>query len=677
MRWLPVFIILATNFVWAQSPPPTRKSEPSDQQHNVYVPDLYRWLEKDSEERAHWVDQQNEYTQNFFRASESYDQILADLKHHVTSFDPTRFRQMGDFGFYQKYNPGDERRSLYITDAYFQQDGELLVDPTNFGSGLHSHISFFQISPNKQFLVFGISENGSDVSTGYVMNLMTREVLPKPVPQINFGFIEWRGSQSFDYYKHSPNPTNRKNGVFYRRNIGSQLPDKESKESSIIRLQNNQWEIRKTDVFQARRVGAPSWGGGFEFHREALKYVGSIGSQFFFLNKKPNNFEILMKDFSDVRDSSSPQKLIGESHFAIKELFVLNNYLVVNSSFHGDSVLTLYSKDGTPLNHAPLPLKKSIVVTKVYQGHEDHQILIEFSGPLNPWKLIEWDVLENSTKTLFEVKPKVNLEDYHIEDVHFPSKDGTEVPITLVYKKGLQKDRNNSAIITGYGGFRVNVENYYRSSLFPFLDQGGVFAQINLRGGLEYGNKWHEQGRLLNKVNVFKDFIAGTEFLIQSGYTQPQLIGIRGGSNGGLLVGAVTNMRPDLFGVACPEVGVMDMIRYKAIDNAWTDEYGDPETPKFFDYLYRYSPYHNIKPDTQYPILLVETSIGDDRVLPSHSYKYAARAQELLSPSGQQVFLHSQENTGHGAGFPLSKYLEQEARFMDLVLKKLPHKVME
>ena len=391
-----------------------------------------------------------------------------------------------------------------------------------------------------------------------------------------------------------------------------------------------------------------------------FNFVGNDGPVFFIQTNLDAPRERII-----AIDTRNPQRenwrtVIPESEDPIDFVTILNHSFLVEYMHDVASTVKIFKLDGTFTSELSLPGLGN--VDGFYGRPEDTETFYSFNSYLNPNEIYHYDFQKGQSELFRAPEIDFDFSNYMTERVFYPSKDGTQVPLFLVHRKDLAMDGTNPTLLYGYGGFNVALNPRFRISVLPWIEQGGVYAVANLRGGSEYGSEWHEGGMLKNKQNVFDDFIAAAEYLIQKGYTNPNKLAVSGASNGGTLVGAVVNQRPELFGAALPDVGVMDMLRFQlfTIGWAWTSDYGSSEDPEMFPVLYSYSPYHNLKPGTEYPAIMVSTADHDDRVVPGHSFKYAAMLQ-TCQEGDLPVLIRIETKAGHGAGKPTDKIIEEVA----------------
>lgn len=376
-----------------------------------------------------------------------------------------------------------------------------------------------------------------------------------------------------------------------------------------------------------------------------------------------------------VVDPARPQlenwkTLIPESKHVIEDVSLVGGQLFINYLQDASNRLYAYDTSGQLLHEIKLPTIGTVGIAGKY---DDNEAFYMFTSYTYPSTIYRYDVAENKAELFRKSEISFNTDDFISEQIFYTSKDGTQIPMSIIYKKGLKKNGKNPTMLYGYGGFNISLLPGFSVGRIPFLEQGGVYAIANLRGGGEYGESWHKAGTKMQKQNVFDDFIAAAEYLITEKYTSSKKLAINGGSNGGLLVGACMTQRPDLFAVAIPEVGVLDMLRYQkfTIGWAWATDYGTAEdSQEMFEYLLGYSPLHNLKAGTTYPATLITTGDHDDRVVPAHSFKFAATLQEHHS-GHTPTLIRIDVKAGHGAGKPISKVIDAQTDVWAFVMKNL------
>ncbi|MCF6434492.1 prolyl oligopeptidase family serine peptidase [Pseudoalteromonas sp. MMG022] len=660
--------------------PKTRKAAQVDNYFGHQVADPYRWLEDDmSAETAAWVSTQNKTTEDYLSQIPFRDQIketltkLMDYEKVGTPFTH------GDYTYYFKNDGLQNQHVLYRKLA--DGSSEIFLDPNSFSEDGTTSLAGLSFSKDGSLVAYQISEGGSDWRKVIVLNTKTKEQIGETLVDVKFSGISWRGNTGF-YYASYDKPT------------GSELSAK-----------TDQHKLYFHDLAKPQSSDTLVFGGTAE---QKHRYVGSdvtddgryllvsaaistSGNKLFIqdLNNPDGKLQaILAEDNSDtyllesdgqwlyfVTNLDAPNKRVVKVNpqkpepehwqdFIAQTDHVLTassagGYIFAHYMVDAISAVKQYDMQGKLVRDIALPGAGS---ANGFTGNkEDKTIYYAFSNYNTPSTSFSFDV-ESGKSTVYQ-KPKINFnsDDYVSEQVFYTSKDGTKVPMLITHKKGLKRDGNNPTILYGYGGFNVSLTPYFSSTTAAWLEMGGVYAVANIRGGGEYGKNWHKAGTQLQKQNVFDDFISAAEYLIDENYASKRKLGVFGGSNGGLLVGAVMTQRPDLFQVALPAVGVLDMLRYHTFTSGagWAYDYGTAEqSEQMFKYLKGYSPVHNVKAGVQYPATLVTTGDHDDRVVPAHSYKFAAELQEKQA-GNNPTLIRIETNAGHGAGTPTSKIIDK------------------
>lgn len=676
---IPVILFISSQTVYPQSQshqpyPVTRKSGQVDDYHGTKVADPYRWLENDtSAETSAWVAAENKVTQAFlsnipFR--NAMKQRLQEVYNYARYTAPTR---KGEYYYYYKNN-GLQNQSVLYRQKGLNGSPELVIDPNTLSDNGTTRLASFDLSKNGNYAVYALSRKGSDWETYYVRDMQTGKDLADSLEWIKVSQVAWLGNGFF--YSRYPAPekgmeltsSNTDHKVYYHTIGTSQAQD----------------ELIYADAKNPQRFHIPATSEDerfvFLFISDAGK--GFRGNSLYYMDKKEGDkkFKPVIADvgnFSYNVVTNVDDKLLVETNDGAKNERLVwidpehperKNWKVYlgekpeplqTASAAGGKVFVRYLKDVTSREYVYDMQGKQEGEVKLpglgtvsgFDGEKDDQILFySFTSFTFPSTIYAYDVKTGKSKMFRQPELPFDPSAFETKQVFYFSKDSTRVPMFLVYKKGITLDGNNPALLYAYGGFNISSLPAFNSTLIPWLEQGGVYALANLRGGAEYGEKWHEGGMLFNKQHVFDDFIAAGEYLVQHKYTNTKKLAIRGGSNGGLLIGAVINQRPDLFAVAIPQVGVMDMLRFQkfTIGWNWIDEYGTSDSANHFKNLYAYSPLHNIKGDLPYPAVLVTTADHDDRVVPAHSFKYTATMQEKYSGKNP-VLIRVDTNSGHGS----------------------------
>jgi prolyl oligopeptidase len=673
--------------------PVSKKVDTINDYHGTKVADPYRWLEDDnSEETKAWVTAQNTVTFDYLNKIPFREKVKARLNE---MWNYPRIGSPSKEGVYYYFykNDGLQNQSILYRQKGLTGVAEVFLDPNQLSTDGTAALGGVSFSKNNKFAAYTIAQSGSDWQEVQLMDVATKKLLSDKIQWVKFSGISWLGDAGF-YYSRYPEPDeksklskqNQFHQVWYHK-----LGTKQTEDVLIY----------KDDAHPLRNVGA----GLTEDNRFLIlnSSEGTSGNEIWVKDLKANQkeFSILIPGFTtepDIVDNVNDHLLVRTNEGAPNYKVVLINPKKpavqhwVSVIPERKEVLQSVSTGGGFLFCSYLKDASTKVYQYTYKGElvreiklpgigsaggfggkkDDKEFFYTFSSYNAPATIYRYNIASGTSIVFRKTETKFKNEQYETKQVFFTSKDGTKVPMFLTYKKGMKLDGTNPVLLYGYGGFNVPSTPGFSISNAFWMEQGGIYAVVNLRGGSEYGEAWHSAGMLQNKQNVFDDFIGAAEFLIVNKYTNKEKIAIRGGSNGGLLVGACMAQRPDLFKVALPAVGVMDMLRYHlfTIGWAWAVEYGRSDNPEHFKFLYAYSPLHNLNNGTAYPATLVTTADHDDRVVPAHSFKFAARLQEAHA-GNNPVLIRIETKAGHGAGKPTSKQIEEAADVWSFVMYNL------
>jgi prolyl oligopeptidase len=669
----------------ALSYPPTKKSDTVDVYFGTSVPDPYRWLEdNESPEVAAWVEAENKVTFAYLDKI-SYRAAVKDRLMKLYNYPKFSSPQRRGEWFVFSKNDGLQNQSVYFISKGLNGSPELLLDPNKFSTDGTSRLGAFSWSPKGKYVLYGVSQGGSDWNDIYILDVNTRKPTSDHLKWIKNGGGSWLGDEGF-FYSRYPEPEkgrelytkNEFQSVWYHK-----LGTEQSADVLVYEDKDHAQRFQGVGVTEDQRYAILS---------VSERGKGLRGNSLFFrdLSRDEKTFTPIVAEIGDdsysVLDDVNGKFLIETDHGAPNGKVVLYDPAtktwkdilpekpepLENSGTAGGKLFATYLKDVTTRayvyslegkleNEIKLP---GLGTAGGFGGRNDDKfVFYSFTSFNTPPTIYKYDIATKKSSVFRTVEiPGFNPNDYEVKEVFYKSKDGTQVPMFLTYKKGLKRDGNNPTLLYGYGGFNITTNPGFSSLRIALLEQGFVYASANMRGGGEYGEKWHEAGTKLKKQNVFDDFIAAAEWLIANNYTSKQKLGIEGASNGGLLVGAVTNQRPDLFRAVHQHAGVMDMLRYHlfTIGWNWAADYGRSDANEAeFQALYAYSPVHNVKAGTKYPAILVTTADHDDRVVPAHSFKYAA-ALQAAQAGDDPVIIRIDTKSGHGAS-STTKQLEQTA----------------
>jgi len=676
--------------------PTTKKVDQVDDYHGTAVEDPYRWLENDvrvDSEVAAWVAAQNEVTDAFLASIPERVAIRARLE---TLFDYPRYgspSKQGSRYVFMKNDGLQNQSVLYVQDSL---DGEarVLLDPNAWSADGTVALAGLSFSDSGDLLAFAQSEAGSDWRRWRVMDVRTGEWLADKLRWVKFGGASW---------------TKDEKGFFYTRFPAT----KPGEEFQSLNLNNRVYYHRlgtpqEEDVLVYAAPEHPEWGFGAGVTEDGnyLVIAASKGTDdknlllirdlaepyaapVTIVGEFANEWTILGNDgttFYAKTDLDAPRRRIvsfdvREGLSSLRELVPQQPEVLEQAGMVGDFLVAQYLKDVLPvvrLHRTDGSLDREVALPGLgsasgFDGRRrDRETFYTYTSFNEPPTIYRLDLASGASVVFRRTEVDVDLSAYEVEQVFYPSKDGTRVPMFIVHRRGVPRDGSQPTLLYGYGGFNVSLTPRFSPTVAAWLELGGVYAMANLRGGGEYGRDWHEAGKKLRKQNVFDDFIAAAEFLVAEKWTRPDRLAIQGGSNGGLLVGAVMIQRPDLFGAALPAVGVMDMLRFQRFTAGryWTDDYGSSDDATEFGALWAYSPYHRLAPGTPYPATMVTTADTDDRVVPGHSFKFAARLQECHRGNAP-VLIRIETAAGHGAGKPLSKTIEEYADMWAFLVKVL------
>ncbi|WP_346290442.1 prolyl oligopeptidase family serine peptidase [Sphaerothrix gracilis] len=665
--------------------PPTRQADQVDVYHGVEVADPYRWLEDPNTEAVRqWIEAQNQVTFGYLKQLPQRDRIqqrLTELWNYERYSVPFK---RGDRYFFYK-NDGLQNQSVLYTLPSLEAEPRVLLDPNTLSEDGTVALQGTAISENGQYLAYGLSTAGSDWMEWFVREIETGEDLSDRLQWIKFSGASWtHDHQGFFYSRYDePDETTKLEAVnYYQKLYYHRLGTPQSEDELIYeRPDQKEWGFSGGVTDDGRYLVISVWQGtdprNLVFYKdlqtpgsEIVELISEFEAEYSFIDNEDSLFWFRTdldapKGKLIAIDIAQPQKaqwqeIIPETEETLQSIGLLNHQFVVDYLKDAYTTIKIFNLDGTFVRNVDLP---GIGSAGGFDGkREDTETFYSYTSFTTPSTLYRYD-MQTGESTLFR-QPQVNFDpaDYQTEQIFYTSADGTRIPMFIVHKRGLVLDGQNPTLLYGYGGFSVSITPGFSVSNLVWMELGGIYAVPNLRGGGEYGEDWHLTGTKLKKQNVFNDFIAAAEWLIAHDYTRSEKLAIMGGSNGGLLVGACMSQRPDLFAAALPAVGVMDMLRFNqfTIGWAWESDYGSPQNEAEFEALYAYSPLHNLKPGTQYPATLITTADHDDRVVPAHSFKFAA-ALQAAHQGEAPVMIRIETKAGHGAGKPTQKIIEEVA----------------
>ncbi|GIW79112.1 MAG: prolyl endopeptidase [Gemmatales bacterium] len=683
--------------------PKTRRLNHYDVYHGVKVHDPYRWLEEDvrkSKEVAEWVEAQNKVTFAYLQAipeRKAIQKRLTELWNFEKYSVPFR---IGGRYFYEKNDGLQNQYVLYKLDS-LNAEPEVLIDPNKWSKDGTVALSGMSFSDDGKYLAYGIAEAGSDWRTWKVMEVDTGRILPDEIKWTKFTGTTWTADGKGFFYSRYDEPKkgtrfqdlNLNQKVYYHR-IGT--PQSEDV-LVYYRPDHPEWGYSCDVTEDGRYLIITVWKGTDDKYRILYKDLTErYGMPVELINHFKNEYTFIGNDNSvfyfktdlgaprgrviaiDIRrpERENWREVIPQSKDTLQGVSLVGNLFAAKYLKDASTQVKIFTTDGKFVREVEFP---TLGTASGFGGRRsDTETFYSFSSFATPPTIYRYDLITGKSELFRRADVKFDPDEYEVKQVFYKSKDGTRVPMFLSHRKGIKLDGSNPTLLYGYGGFNIPLTPRFSISRLAWMEMGGVFAMANLRGGGEYGESWHKAGTRLQKQNVFDDFIAAAEWLIENKYTRPDKLAIQGGSNGGLLVGACMTQRPDLFGACLPAVGVMDMLRFHKFTAGrfWVDDYGSPDNPEEFKALYAYSPYHNLKKGTSYPATLITTADTDDRVVPGHSFKFAA-ALQYAHKGPKPVLIRIETRAGHGAGKPTAKVIEEIADQWAFLVKNLDMKIRQ
>jgi prolyl oligopeptidase len=675
--------------------PKPPKTDQSDDYFGTKVADPFRALENsDAPETRAWIEAENKLTNSYLSTIPEREKIkarLTELWNYEKYSAP--FKQ-GKRYFFSKNNGLQNQSVWYVADSLTGK-GRVLVDPNKLSSDGTVALNGMAISDDGNLLAYGLSAAGSDWVDWHFRDITTGKDLPDVLNNIKFSGASWTKDGKGIFYSRFPEATdatklqaiNYYQKLYYHRLGTPQSEDAlvyERPDDKEMGVGGGVSEDGKWLIIGVSKGTAPR---NMVFYKDLTKpdsrimplvdkleadysFVGNDNSTFYFrTDKNAPRGKIVAVDVN--AENRTWRDIVPQAKETLGGVDFVNNQFVGNYLKDAYTQIRIFNLNGKLVRNVALP---GIGTASGFGGKRfDTETFYSYSSFNAPPTIYRFDLKTGKSEVFRKSDVKFNPADYEVKQVFYASYDGTRIPMFIFYKKGIKLDGSNPTILYGYGGFNISLTPGFSVSRLVWLEMGGVYAIPNLRGGGEYGEEWHKAGTKLDKQNVFDDFIAAAEFLIAYKYTIPKKLAISGGSNGGLLVGATLNQRPELFGAALPAVGVMDMLRFHrfTIGRAWTSDYGSAEeSPEAFKAIYAYSPLHNIKRGAKYPAVLVTTADHDDRVVPAHSFKYAATLQQAQGGDAP-VLIRIETKAGHGAGKPTSKIIEEQADIYGFLMKNL------
>ncbi len=683
--------------------PDTKKVDVVDDYHGTKVADPYRWLEDDvrvNKDVAAWVEAQNKVTFGYLQGiaeREAIKKRITDLFNYEKLSAP--FKVGGKYFFSR--NDGLQNQSVLFVQDALDAPPKLVMDPNTWSKDGTVALAGLAVSDDAKFIAYGTAAAGSDWNTWKVFDLAAGKDLADELKWVKFSGASWSHDNKGFYYSRFPAP--KDGAAFQSLNVDMKLyyhkvGTPQSEDVLVYeRTDNPKWSV-SGEVSEDGKWLIIDIGDGttsrkarvaykdltdpnakivelIDNHENKFNFLGNDGATFYFqTDYKAQKYQIVAIDTKNP-DKKNWKTIIPEANEPLEGVSLVGNRFICTYLKDAKSLVKVFEVDGKLVREVELP---GIGTAGGFGGKRDYtETFYTFSSFATPPSTYRYDIATGKSTLFRQAKVKFDPAEYEVKQVFYPSKDGTKVPMFIAHKKGIKLDGTNPVLLYGYGGFNISLTPGFSVSRLQWMEMGGVFALANLRGGGEYGDAWHRAGTKLQKQNVFDDFIAAAEYLVKEKYTSPKKIGIQGGSNGGLLVGACMTQRPDLYGAALPAVGVMDMLRFQKFTAGryWVDDYGSSENSSEFNELVKFSPYHVLLKNgaKEYPPTMVTTADTDDRVVPGHSFKFAA-ALQANHKGPNPVLIRIETKAGHGAGKPTAKVIEETADQWAFLVKSLDFK---
>jgi prolyl oligopeptidase len=661
--------------------PEAEKQTVTDDYFGTTVADPYRWMEDDTTQKvAEWVEAENRVTQAYLAKipfREPLKQRLTDLTNYEKIGMP--FKKHGKYYYYK--NDGLQNQSVLYVKETLDGEPSVLLDPNSLSDDGTVALSGISFSNDGKYMAYTISRSGSDWREIFVMDLATRRLTTDHIRWAKFSGAQWRKDGFYYSAYEAPEEgkefsgVNENHKIFYHRLGSGQREDVlvyenkkypkrfysawvNEEETLLFVFESGAGRGNNLFMKDLRRPQATfvPLTEDFEYEYSPLEVIGD--EIYLYTNYGAPKYR-LMRATAGRPELKDWEEVVPESEDVLNNASFIGGKMILSYTKDASDHAFVYSLDGKREHEVTLPTFGSVGFSGNKEDKETFYLFTSFTFPGTVYK---YDIENNRSEKYLVPDVRFNADEFVTEQFFYPGKDGTKIPLFMTYKNGVRRDGTNPVYLYAYGGFNVSLLPSFSTWRIPFLENGGIYVQANLRGGGEYGEEWHVAGTKMRKQNVFDDFIAAAEYLIKENYTCPEKICIAGGSNGGLLVGAVVNQRPELFGVALPAVGVMDMLRYHkfTIGWNWASDYGtSDDSREMFEYLYGYSPLHTVRNDGMpYPAILVTTADHDDRVVPAHSFKYTATLQAADTGDAPKL-IRIETKAGHGAGKPIGKIIEE------------------
>jgi len=642
------------------------------------IEDPYRWMEDLNHPTViKWIDEENKLTRAILDSLPYRDYLQKEFRRMQDEIKYSLCSVAGDKYFFYKSGGNLNQPILLYSQGEFDPEGsKVVLDPNKWSEKGIEAVDWFETSPSGNLIAYGRSSGGSESSTLYVQEVDTGKVLDV-IPKTKWASVAWVKAESGFFYTrnegerfapivyfHKLGESWKKDKYIYGKDIEGIVSVSASRDGEHVFIAvDKSWS--ENDLYLLEDGLKPIAVG------YSAQFIPIVYGDYLYIltNLDAPKYRLLKVKLSEA-DIKKAQEIIPESDWVLEKVDFAAGRMILKVKDNTYTRLLIYDLQGTFMYEIELPEKGTSSFWTIESSKSE--IIYSFSSFFYPVSYHKFDLESKKEKTLYTSNIFINPKDYNLEFLFYPSKDGTKIPMYILYKTGLVIDGNTPTLLSGYGGFNLGLSPSYMGEIIPFLDKGGIYAEAGIRGGNEFGEEWHKQGMKENKKNVFEDFIRAAEFLIDEGYTNPDKLSIHGISNGGLLVGSVLTQRPDLFKAVVCDVGLLDMLRYHkfGIAHIWIPEYGNPDKHEDFNYLKEYSPYHNVNSNKTYPSILFRTSENDKRVSPIHTLKMCAKMQQIRKSKGPILF-YMIKDTGHGAGMPMWKFIEWNVDMYSYIMWQL------
>lgn len=654
--------------------------------HDRLVSDPYRWLEDmELEDTVRWMDEQNRQTEAYLAEVPVREYLRDRLRKNQNYVKYGIPKKAGEYYYFFK-NDGLSNQPVLYRCKRLAEQAEMVLNPNEWDEEGTTAITLLEFNDDGRLLAYAVSVNGSDWQEIRVIDLQTGKLLSDRIQYCKFTAIAWNEEGTGFFYNRYPEEDSSLNNQLYWHTIGTSqsedqlvYEDKENKEYAFQPVFSDDKQYLLLHVWAGtenknriyyRKNGTEPFIKLLNEGEASYSYIGNEGPVFYFYtNSEAPRGRIIAIDL-DRPSRDNWQVIIPQTEDIIADSQMIGGRIVLSYLHHACHQIKIYELDGTFAADVELPGLGSV---QQLSGRRKHsELFIHFTSHTNPYAILRYDIAQSQVETVFAPEWDTDLSQYETKQVFYTSKDGTQVPMFITHRKGIELDGDHPVLLYGYGGYHYSVTPVFSASILTWLEIGGIYAIANIRGGGEYGEEWHQAGMREGRQKTFDDFQAAAEWLAANGYTRPERLAITGASNGGLLVAVCMLQRPELYGAIVCQVPVTDMLRYHkfTVGRFWITEFGNPEDPEAFHWLYAYSPLHNVREGGVYPSILITTADQDDRVVPAHAMKFAA-ALQADSSADNTILLRIDKNAGHGLGKPLAKILEEQTDQFAFLCKAL------